>query len=111
MIVFCCTKLLFTKLFLLQTRTNVRIMFCKGSVYMKFKKGEPCYFIVNSKIVVPAIVVTCSGGFCVIKFNKDGGIRLRESRLYKTEKEAYKEVPDCEKVKRRITSTNEYWMH
>ena len=78
---------------------------------MKFKKGDTCYFIGNGQIVIPATVLSCSGGFCVVKYNRESGIRLRESRLYKNEEEAYKVVPKIEPIQSRAKRTNNYWMH
>ncbi len=76
---------------------------------MKFKKGDTCYFIGNGQIVISGTVLSCSGGFCVVKYNRESGIRLRESRLYKSEEEAYKVMPRPPQLPKRIT--HDYWMH
>ncbi len=78
---------------------------------MKFKKGDTCYFVGSGQIVIPATVVSSSGGFCVVKFNRESGIRLRESRLFRTEEEVYKVIPKSEQIKSRVKRTSEYWMH
>lgn len=60
----------------------------------KFNTGDTVYFVSNSIFVKEATVVRCAGGFVTIKFDKsntgDGvsGIRVRESKVYSTKKEA-----------------------
>ena len=39
-----------------------------------------------------AEVIRCAAGFCTIRFQKGGGTRLRESRLYPTIAEAEAEI-------------------
>lgn len=60
----------------------------------KFNVGDRVYFVSSSIFVREATVIHCAGGFVTIKFDtnngNDGpsGIRVRESKVYATEKEA-----------------------
>ena len=60
----------------------------------KYKEGDKVYFVSSSVFVKEATVIRSSGGFVTIKFatnnGNDGpsGIRVRESKVYRTEEEA-----------------------
>lgn len=55
----------------------------------KFKAGGKAFVVESSIFVKEVYVVKSSGGFCLIRYaNGDGGYRVRESRLFSTEKEA-----------------------
>lgn len=60
----------------------------------KFKVGDRVYFVSSSIFVREATVIHCAGGFVTIKFDtnngNDGpsGTRVRDSKVYATEKEA-----------------------
>lgn len=60
----------------------------------QFKVGDTVYFISSSVFVRKATVIRAEAGFVTIKFDtnngNDGpsGIRVRESKVYLTEKEA-----------------------
>lgn len=58
----------------------------------KFVAGDIAYFIESSSIIRQVSVLRNSGGFCTICFDNGNsspsGIRVRESKLFKTEKEA-----------------------
>ena len=62
----------------------------------RFNEGDRVYFIASSIFVKEATVIRSAGGFCTIKFDtnngNDGpsGIRVRESKIYKTKEEAEK---------------------
>lgn len=63
----------------------------------RWKPGDECYIVENNMHIRPAVVMRISGGFCTVKFNGKG-VRLRESRLYRTPEEAgihvrYRGVP------------------
>ena len=54
----------------------------------KFQEGQTVYIIQSNKWVREAIVLKYSSGFYTLKFSdSDGGIRLRESRLYASKEE------------------------
>ena len=58
------------------------------------KEGDKVYFVSSSVFVKEATVIRSGGGFVTIKFatnnGNDGpsGIRVRESKVYRTEEEA-----------------------
>ena len=54
-----------------------------------FLPGETVYIIVSSRFIKEATVLRVGSGFYTIKFKDgNGGTRLRESRLFRTKKEA-----------------------
>lgn len=65
---------------------------------MKFQKGQNVFVIVSGVRVTPAIIKQQKGGFCIVQLeHRTGGIRLRESKIFITEEEAYKNlkrIPD-----------------
>lgn len=59
----------------------------------KYKRGETVYLVGNGHFIEPAIVVMHAGGFVTIRFTeREGGTRVRESRLFSTKEEAEKSV-------------------
>lgn len=64
----------------------------------KYKEGDKVYFVSSSVFVKEATAIRSGGGFVTIKFatnnGNDGpsGIRVRESKVYRTEEEANKVV-------------------
>ena len=57
----------------------------------RFNEGDVVYFISSSVFIKKTTVIRNAGGFCTIRFS-DGncgtsGIRVRESKLYRTEEE------------------------
>ena len=64
----------------------------------RWKPGDECYIIENNMHIRPAVVIRSSGGFCTLRLGNGKGIRVRESRLYRTPEEAemhvrYRTVP------------------
>lgn len=61
-------------------------------MYMnKYNVNDIVFFISNGYRVREATVIRTGGGFCTIKFNDNetpAGTRVRESKLFKTKKEA-----------------------
>lgn len=57
---------------------------------MRFKKGDMAYLIENQQRIRQVEIVAVSGGFFTVRFcdSESAAIRVRESRLYKTEEEA-----------------------
>ena len=55
---------------------------------MKWKFGDICYFVESNYRIKQAIVTSISGDFCVVRYDYGKGIRLRKSRLYRTQEEA-----------------------
>lgn len=60
----------------------------------KYKTGDKVYFVSNSIFVKEATVIHVGGGFVTIKFDTNNGnggasgTRVRESKIYRTKKEA-----------------------
>ena len=55
----------------------------------KFNKGDRVFVPVSNSFVREAEVLSFSGGFYTIRFiNREGGTRVRESRLFPTRAEA-----------------------
>ena len=50
--------------------------------------GSGRYLIVSNRFIRPCIIVSQSRDFSTVKFTDGGGIRVRNSRLYKTRPEA-----------------------
>lgn len=61
-------------------------------MYMnKYNVNDIVFFISNGYNVREATVIRSGGGFCTIKFNDNetpAGTRVRESKLFRTKKEA-----------------------
>lgn len=55
--------------------------------------GDRCYFIESNREVISGIVKQVSGDFLLVRFGFDKGIRLRKSKVYKTEEEAKSKLP------------------
>lgn len=57
----------------------------------KYNVGDIVFFISNGYHIREATVIRTGGGFCTIKFNDNetpAGTRVRESKLFRTKKEA-----------------------
>lgn len=55
---------------------------------IKFNVGDKAYIIENCIFVKEVIITKIAAGFYTVKTTKDTAYRVRESRLYATEKEA-----------------------
>lgn len=57
---------------------------------MRFKKGDTAYLIENHRRIRQVEIVAVSGGFFTVRFcdTKSAAIRVRDSRLFKTEEDA-----------------------
>lgn len=54
----------------------------------KYKPGDTVYFVESTIFVKKATILKYSGGMYTIKFENGGGMRIKEGRLYASEKEA-----------------------
>ena len=52
------------------------------------KVGDTVYFVENNYRIIEATVKAFNSSFCVLRYEDDKGIRLRHSRLYKSQIEA-----------------------
>ena len=71
----------------------------------RFNEGDVVYFISSSVFIKKATVIRNAGGFCTIRFS-DGncgtsGTCVRESKLYRTEKEANEVVKQHKEANKR----------
>lgn len=55
--------------------------------------GDRCYLIESNREVISGMVRQVSGDFLLIRYGFDKGIRLRKSKVYKTEEEAKSKLP------------------
>ena len=83
----------------------------------KYKEGDKVYFVSSSVFVKEATVIRSGGGFVTIKFatnnGNDGpsGIRVRESKVYRTEEEANKVVQMNKARQGTVESYNDRAVH
>lgn len=76
---------------------------------MTFEIGSRGYIIESSRFVREVTVIHISGDFYTVKFaNKNGGIRVRKSRLYATKEEAEATIPK-EEIKKVSCNPYDYW--
>ncbi|MFR1524212.1 MAG: hypothetical protein ACLSUV_01710 [Bacilli bacterium] len=60
---------------------------------MKFNPRDKAYIIESTRFIVEVEIVSASGGFYLIRYpKKNGGYKVRESRLYKNKEEAEKNI-------------------
>lgn len=60
---------------------------------IRFKAGDKAWIVESTIFVKEVEVVNARGGFVTLRFkDSSGGMRVRESRLYKTKEEAEKIV-------------------
>lgn len=60
----------------------------------KWQVGEECWFLQSYCIPVQGVIKAVQGEFCVLKYGAGKGIRLRTTRLYKSESEAREAIPN-----------------
>ena len=77
---------------------------------MKYSVGDKAYITENNLKVRKVVVLRVSGEFCTLKFldSYQGGLTLRESRLYKTQEEAEAVINKGKKVINQSFSTFDY---
>jgi len=57
----------------------------------RFMPGDIAFIISNNKYVSEVTIVKVAGGFATVRFmGSDGGMRVRESRLFSSKEEAEK---------------------
>lgn len=58
-----------------------------------FKAGDKAWIVESTIFVKEVEIINVKGGFATLRFKDyNGGMRVRESRLYKTKEEAEKAV-------------------
>lgn len=68
-----------------------------------YKIGDTCYFLESNIHILEGTIRSCSGGKYVVQYGSGKGIRLPESRLYRTREEAETAVPRKAAASRRKT--------
>ena len=58
-----------------------------------YKIGDTCYFLESNIYALEGIIRSGSGGKYVIQYGNGKGIRLPESRLYRTKEDAEAAAP------------------
>lgn len=72
----------------------------QNSSNTKWKIGDECYFLSNYE-PLKAYITFIQGDFCVIRYGDGKGIRLRQTKLYNSELEAYEAMRKYYKPKRK----------
>jgi len=68
-----------------------------------YKIGDTCYFLESNIYALEGIIRSSSGGKYVIQYRNGKGIRLPESRLYRTKEDAEAAAPRKATVHRKKT--------
>ncbi len=68
---------------------------------MDFQNGSHAYIIESNRTIREVTVVRRSGDFYLVRFDSNGGIQLRGSRLYATQEEAERTLPKKHKIEQR----------
>ena len=60
----------------------------------KYNPGNTAYIVESNRIIREVKVLKVAGGFATLRFmDSDGGIKLRESRLFPTKEDAEASLP------------------
>ena len=75
------------------------------------QKGETAYIVRSNRIIEPVTILSVSGEFCTVHFiSRQGGTRLRKSRVFAAEEEAAASIkpapPEPPKKRRDL----EWWL-
>lgn len=54
--------------------------------------NDICYFVSNGFKITPGIITSIKGEFCTVKYSSKAALRLRSTKLYRTEEEARQHV-------------------
>lgn len=75
---------------------------------MKFEIGSNAYIVESNRIVREVTIVKHSGDFYIIRFGTNGGIRVRDSRLFASREDAEASLAENRTNKRRYSSPYDY---
>lgn len=67
-------------------------------LYMNFQNGSHAYIIESNRTIREVTVVRRSGDFYLVRFDSNGGVQLRGSRLFVTKEEAEATLPQTKVV-------------
>ena len=60
----------------------------------KYNPGDTAFIVESSRFIREVMVLKVAGGFATLRFvDSDGGIKLRESRLFPTKESAEASLP------------------
>lgn len=65
---------------------------------MNFQNGSHAYIIESNRTIREVTVVRRSGDFYLVRFDSNGGIQIRGTRLFATKEEAEATLPMSHKV-------------
>lgn len=69
----------------------------------KYNPSDTAYIVESNRIIREVKVLKVTGGFATLRFmDSDGGIKLRESRLFPTKEEAEASLP-------KKTTSRSHW--
>jgi len=75
---------------------------------MMFKEGTTAFIIESNRLVREVLILKKTGSFYVLRFlDSNGGIRVRESRLFATREAAEESVPSVRENRKRFLSPYE----
>ena len=70
----------------------------------KYNPGDTAYIVESSRFIREVIIVKFAGGLYTIRFaDSNGGIKVRESRLFPTKEDAQASLPKPKAAKRYRT--------
>ena len=73
------------------------------------QKGDTGYIVISNRIIEPVTILSSSGEFCTVHFtSRQGGTRLRKSRVFATKEEAERSIKPS--PKRHVTRNPEDWL-
>ena len=73
------------------------------------QKGDTGYIVISNRIIEPVTILSSSGEFCTVHFtSRQGGTRLRKSRVFATKEDAAASIkPTPSELPRR---NPEWWL-
>ena len=75
---------------------------------MKFEIGSTAYIVESNRIVREVTVVKRSGDFHTVRFDTNGGIQVRGSRLFASQEDAEASLTRNRIVKKKYSSPYDY---
>ena len=74
------------------------------------QKGRTAYIVISNRIIEPVTILSVSGEFCTVHFtSRQGGTRLRKSRVFATTEEAAASIKPAQRKTER-ESDWEKWL-
>ena len=74
----------------------------------KFKSGDFAYLVESNRFIREGRIETCGGGLYLYHFIEGGAIRVKEHRLYASEREAQAYL---DKFKEQKKKGHAFWEH